>query len=255
MKGRGPGRAYAERLSRYEHFGLRGIGREADPVKSSRAVEIMTLTAASPRRCLRNSSASSRRKSRPTFAAADDGWSGSTELRRADLVLLDADRWFAAARDISAEHGLDYYDGAILAAAERLDCDTVLSEDMDRRARLRRRHGPQPLQGQLSMSILVDENTRVICQGFTGSQGTFHSEQAIAYGTQDGRRRHPRQRRRDPHRPPRLQHRRRGGGEDRRHRHRDLRPAALRRRRDPRGDRRRARRSSSASPRASRSST
>ena len=34
------------------------------------------------------------------------------------------------------------------------------------------------------MSILVDNNTRVICQGFTGSQGTFHSEQALAYGTQ-----------------------------------------------------------------------
>jgi succinyl-CoA synthetase alpha subunit len=33
------------------------------------------------------------------------------------------------------------------------------------------------------MSILVDSNTNVICQGFTGSQGTFHSEQAIAYGT------------------------------------------------------------------------
>ena len=33
------------------------------------------------------------------------------------------------------------------------------------------------------MSILVDEHTRVICQGFTGRQGTFHSEQAIAYGT------------------------------------------------------------------------
>ena len=33
------------------------------------------------------------------------------------------------------------------------------------------------------MSVLVDKNTKVICQGFTGTHGTFHSEQALKYGT------------------------------------------------------------------------
>ena len=33
------------------------------------------------------------------------------------------------------------------------------------------------------MSVLVDKNTKVICQGFTGTHGTFHSEQALNYGT------------------------------------------------------------------------
>lgn len=36
------------------------------------------------------------------------------------------------------------------------------------------------------MAVLVDENTKAICQGFTGAQGTFHSEQAIVLGTPGG---------------------------------------------------------------------
>ena len=36
------------------------------------------------------------------------------------------------------------------------------------------------------MSILVDKNTKVICQGFTGKHGTFHSDQALKYGTNLG---------------------------------------------------------------------
>src|SRR5919204_700183 len=42
---------------------------------------------------------------------------------------------------------------------------------------------PDPAKVTPVMSILIDKNTKVICQGFTGKNGTFHSEAAIAYGT------------------------------------------------------------------------
>ncbi len=48
------------------------------------------------------------------------------------------------------------------------------------------------------MSILINRATKVICQGITGNTGTFHTQQALDYGTKMVGRRHPRQRRHDP---------------------------------------------------------
>ena len=68
------------------------------------------------------------------------------------------------------------------------------------------------------MSILVDKNTKVICQGITGETGTFHSEQALAYGTQMVGGVTPGKGGDVSLEPAGLRHRRRGEGEDRRRR-------------------------------------
>jgi succinyl-CoA synthetase alpha subunit len=70
------------------------------------------------------------------------------------------------------------------------------------------------------MSILVNKNTKVITQGMTGKTGSFHTQAALDYGTQDGRGRHPRQGRHRPPRPAPVRHRGRGQGRNRRDRQR-----------------------------------
>ena len=94
---------------------------------------------------------------------------------------------------------------------------------------------------EASMSILVDKNTKVICQGLTGKQGTFHAEQCLDYGTKvvggvtpgSGGEKHLNL--------PVFDTVADAVKADRRHASDDLRAAAVRGRRDPRGGRRRHR--------------
>jgi succinyl-CoA synthetase alpha subunit len=62
-------------------------------------------------------------------------------------------------------------------------CSAAKHRLWDGRRRRSRERGVREIKAKSLMSILVGADTRVICQGFTGEQGTFHSEQAIAYGT------------------------------------------------------------------------
>ena len=101
------------------------------------------------------------------------------------------------------------------------------------------------------MSILVDANTKVICQGLTGKQGTFHTAAVPGLRHESRRRRDAGTRRRAAPGPAGVRHRRRSGASDRRRRVSMIyRPGAVRRRRDPRGGRRRPRARRRASPKA-----
>ncbi len=65
------------------------------------------------------------------------------------------------------------------------------------------------------MSILINKDTKVITQGMTGNTGTFHTQQALDYGSQMVAGRYSRQRRDRAHRHPPVQHRARSQGGDR----------------------------------------
>ncbi len=74
-------------------------------------------------------------------------------------------------------------EGTNVELGKKIIAKSSLNVTSARRSRRRRAEDRQSGEGGSVMSILIDKNTKVICQGFTGKNGTFHSEQAIAYGT------------------------------------------------------------------------
>jgi hypothetical protein len=73
--------------------------------------------------------------------------------------------------------------------------NVIPADDLDDAAQkivaaIKGREGSAARPMSILMSILIDKNTKVICQGFTGKTGTFHTEQAHRLRHQDGRRRH-----------------------------------------------------------------
>ena len=74
-------------------------------------------------------------------------------------------------------------EGTNVDLGKKIIDESGLNVTVGRRSRRCRAEDRRRCEKGRVMSILIDKNTKVICQGFTGKNGTFHSEQAIAYGT------------------------------------------------------------------------
>ena len=158
-------------------------------------------------------------------------------IMRCDVI---AEGVVAAAREVNLHVPLVVrLEGTNVELGKKILEESGLQDHLGREPRRCCREDRQGREGGQLMAVLVDKNTKVICQGFTGAQGTFHSEQAIAYGTKmvggvtpgKGGTKHLDL--------PVFDTVAEAVEQDRRERDGDLRAAALRGRRDPRGDRRR----------------
>ena len=103
-------------------------------------------------------------------------------IMRCDVI---AEGVVAAAKEVGLQVPLVVrLEGTNVEQGKKIMAESGLADHRRRRSGRRRAEDRRRGEGGRLMSVLVDKNTKVICQGLTGKTGTFHTEQAIAYGTQ-----------------------------------------------------------------------